>query len=327
MRTAIVCALAGAIATVAIAAGVAAAGPGASNGVIAFSRFNPALEDTQVYVVDPDGSHERLVQGPDQVGEIPTWFPDGSLIATAGASGVPGGGSRLINPDTGAYRNVDGTIPDLFNPCDSPSPDGSLLLCETFSQDGSQNGIHTIRTSTGAGLRQVTSNPGGDDVPEAWSPDGRRILFQRFEANGTYDGVMIVNVDGTALKVVLPPTTSANCCQFSWSATRNEILFTRHVTPDFHSSIWAMRPDGSGLRQVNVQPGYLCGGRNADPSAQGCPQAAWSPDGRKIVFSRGQNVDLDGQLYVANADGTGAVQITQTAGAQSPSWGTHPLYR
>jgi hypothetical protein len=45
------------------------------------------------------------------------------------------------------------------------------------------------------------------------------------------------------------------------------------------------------------------------------------------VFSRGQNVDLDGQLYVANADGTGAVQITQTAGAQSPSWGTHPLYR
>lgn len=327
MRTAVVCTLAGTIATVALVAGVAAAGSTATNGVIAFGRFNPALEDTQVYVVNPDGSHMRALQGPDATGELPTWFPDGALIATGGASGVPGGGSRFIDPDNGSFRNVDGTDPSLFNPCDSPSPDGSLLLCETFGHDGRANGIHTIRTSNGGDLRQVTSNPGGDDVPEAWSPDGKQILFQRFEANGTYDGVMLVGLDGTGLKVVLPPSVSANCCSFSWSAARNEILFTRHVTPDVHSSIWAMRPDGTGLRQIDVQPANTCGGPNSDPSAQGCPQAAWSPDGKKIAFSRGQNVDLDGELYVVNADGTGLTQITNAPGSQEPSWGTHPLYR
>jgi Tol biopolymer transport system component len=313
-------------------AGAATATSGATasataNGMIAFGRFNPDLEDTQVYVINPDGSHERLVQGADETGECPTWFPDGSLIATCGAPDRPGGGSRFINPDTGAFRDVDGTYPDLFNPCGNPSPDGSLLLCETFSQDGSENGIHTIRTSTGGDLRQVTSNPGGDDVPEAWSPDGEWILFQRFEASGAYDGVFLVRRDGSGLKLILPSTTSANCCQFSWSSVRNEILFTRHVTPDFHSSIWAMRPDGSDLHQVNIQPSWLCGGANADPSAAGCPQADWSPDGTKIVFARGQNVDVDGELWVAAADGSDAVQITHSPGAQSPDWGTHPLAR
>jgi Tol biopolymer transport system component len=298
-----------------------------ANGMIAFARFNADLGDTQVYVINPDGSHQRLLQGPDQTGECPTWFPDGSLIATCGSPARPGGGSRLINPDTGAFRDIDGTYPDLFNPCSNPSPDGSLLLCETFALDGSQNGIHTIRTSDGGDLRQVTSNPGGDDVPEAWSPDGEWILFQRYEASGAYDGVFLVRLNGSGMKLILPPTISANCCQFSWSAVRNEILFTRHVTPDFHSSIWAMRSDGSDLHQINVQPSWLCGGPNSDPGAAGCPQADWSPDGTRIVFSRGINVDLDGELWVANADGSDAVQITHAPGAQSPDWGTHPVAR
>ncbi len=298
----------------------------ATNGMITFARFNADLGDTQVYVINPDGSHERLVQGQDATGEMPIWFPDGSLIATGG-SPLPGGGSRIINPDTGAFRIVDGTTPDLFNPCDFPSPDASLLLCETFSPDGSQNGIHTIRYPSGGDLHQVTSNPGGDDVPEAWSPDGEWILFQHFEASGAYDGVFVIRPDGTGRRLVLPPSVSANCCAFSWSAALNEILFTRHVTPDFHSSIWAMRPDGSELHQINIQPSWLCGGANADPGAAGCPQAAWSPDGTKIVFARGLNVDVDGELWVANADGSDAVQITHSPGAQSPNWTTHPLAR
>jgi Tol biopolymer transport system component len=215
---------------------------------------------------------------------------------------LPGGGSRIINPDDETFRDIDGQYPGLFNPCGSPSPDGTLLLCETFSDDGSQNGIHTIRSSDGSGLTQITSNPGGDDVPGSWSANGKRIVFQRF-GPGSYEGVFVVNVNGTGLKRILPPTVSANCCTFNWSP---------------HS-------DGSGLRPLTVPPSSGCGGPNADPAAIGCLEPAWSPDGMKIAFAGGLDLDTDGEIYVVNVDGTGLTQVTHTGGSQSPDWGTHPV--
>jgi TolB protein len=305
-----------------VAAVPAAAKQPGTNGQITFARFNPALGDTQVYVVNPDGAHERLVQAPTDTGEVPRWFPDGAHIATC--CSMPGGGSRIINPDDGTFRDIDGQDPTLFNPCGSPSPDGTLLLCETFSEDGSQNGIHTIRSSDGGGFQQITSIPGGDDVPGSWSPNGKRIVFQRFGPN-SYEGVFVVNLNGTGLKRILPPTMQANCCTFNWSPQGNDIAFSRHVTPDVHSSLWVVHSDGTGLRPVNVQPSSACGGANSDPSADGCLQPAWSPDGTKIAFAKGQNLDVDGNIYIVNPDGTGLTQVTHTGGSQSPDWGIHPL--
>src|SRR5262249_31990245 len=83
----------------AMAATPAAASPRLSNGQLAFGRFNPALDDTQVYVVNPDGTGQRLVQAPTDTGEIPVWFPDGAHLTTC--CDQPGGGSRIINPDNG----------------------------------------------------------------------------------------------------------------------------------------------------------------------------------------------------------------------------------
>jgi TolB protein len=306
----------------AMAATPVAASPTHANGQIAFARNNPALGDTQVYVVNPDGTGERLVQAPTDTGEVPQWFPDGAHIATC--CDLPGGGARIINPDDGTFRDIDGQYPGLFNPCGSPSPDGTLLFCETFSDDGSQNGIHTIRSSDGGGLTRITSNPGGDDVPESWSPNGQRIVFQRFSASGDYEGVFIVHLNGTGLKRILPPTVSANCCSFDWSPQGNELVFSRHVTPDVHSSLWVVHSDGTGLHEINVQPSSACGGLNADPSAEGCVQPGWSPDGTQIVFSKGHSTDVDAAIYTVNVDGTGLTKVSSGGGDGTPDWGTHP---
>jgi Tol biopolymer transport system component len=314
--------LIGLLAIAAITAG-AAARPLGTNGQLTFARVNPALGDTQAYVVNPDGTGERLIQGPTAVGEVPRWFSDGAHIATCCDS--PGGGSRIINPDDGTFRDVDGQFPGLFNPCGSPSPDGTLLLCETFSDDGSQNGIHTIRSADGGGFTQITSNPGGDDVPGSWSPNGSRIVFQRNDPDGNPEGLFVVNANGSGLKRILPPTVSANCCTFNWSPQGNEIAFSRHATPDVHSSLWVVHSDGSGLRPLPVPSGSGCGGANSDAAAIGCLEPAWSPDGRKVAFAGGLDLDTDGEIYTMNLDGTGLRQVTHTGGSQSPDWGTHPL--
>jgi Tol biopolymer transport system component len=304
----------------AVAAVSAAAAPRGSNGQITFARFNADLGDTQVYVVNPDGTGQRFVQGPTDVGEFPRWFPDGAHIATC--CDLPGGGSRIINPDDKTFRDIDGQYPGLFNPCGLPSPDGTLLLCETFSEDGSQNGIHTIRSSDGGGLTQVTSNPGGDDLPADWSPNGKRIVFGRFGLDG-FEGLFVVNTNGTGLKQILPADVDVSSFG-SWSPQGNEIVFSQHLTPDVHSSIWVVHSDGSGLHEINVQPASACGGANADPDAQGCNQPTWSPDGTKIAFIRSHMNIVDGEVYTVDRDGTGLTQVTHAPGVDSVDWGTHP---
>jgi len=314
-----------AFATVVIASTAmpAAAKPPGTNGQITFARFNPDLGDTQVYVVNPDGTGQRLVQAPTDTGECPKWFADGAHIALCGS---PVGLSRIINPDDGTFRDVGVQDPNLFNPCGLPSPDGTLLLCETFSADGSQNGIHVVRSSDGGGLRQITSNPGGDDVPGDWSPNGKRIVFQRHNANGDSEGLFVVNVNGTGLKQITP-ATFGQTSDGSWSPQGNEIVFSRHVTPDVHSSIWVVHADGTGLHEINVQPSSACGGLNADPSAEGCVQPGWSPDGTQIVFSKGHSTEVDAAIYTVNVDGTGLTKVSSGGGDGTPDWGTHPLVR
>ena len=299
----------------------AGASPRGINGQIAFARFNPLLGDTQVYVVNPDGTGQRLVQGPTDTGEGPTWFPDGAHIATGGSSF--GGASTIINPDDGTFRIVPDLNQGLFNPCGIPSPDGALLLCETGSSDGSQNGIHTIRSSDGGGLTQITSNPGGDDVPGDWSPNGKRIVFQRYDSNGNSEGLFVVNTNGTGLKQITPADFSDLSSSGRWSPQGNEIVFSVHLTPDVHSSLWVVHADGTGLPEINVQPASACGGRNDDPTAQGCNSPTWSPDGTKIAFVKGLSNDVDGEIYTLNADGTDLTQITNAPGSGSPDWGTH----
>jgi Tol biopolymer transport system component len=301
----------------AVAALPAGARPPGANGQITFARFNPDLGDTQVYVVNPDGTGQRLVQAPTATAEGPTWFPDGAHIAACCV--FPAGGSRIINPDDGTFRDIDGQYPGLFNPCTNPSPDGALLLCETFSEDGSQNGIHTIRTSDGGGLTPITSVPGGDDIPGDWSPNGKRIVFLRT----TVDALFVVNTNGTGLKQITPAGLDFSSFG-SWSPQGNEIVFSQHVTPDVHSSIWVVHTDGTGLHEINVQPASACGGANADPTAKGCNEPTWSPDGRKIAFVRSFHNDVDGEIYTVNADGTGLTQLTNAPGSGSPDWGTHP---
>ena len=307
------------VALAAVAAVSAAAAPRGVNGQITFARFNPDLGDTQVYVVNPDGTGQRRVLGPTDTGECPMWFSDGAHIATCGSPALPGGGSRIINPDDGTFRDIGGQDPALFNPCGIPSPDGTRLLCETFSEDGSQNGIHTIRTSDGGGLTQITSVPGGDDIPGDWSPNGKRIVFLRT----TVDALFVINTNGTGLKQITPAGLDFSSFG-SWSPQGNEIVFSQHVTPDVHSSLWVVHSDGTGLHEIHVQPASACGGLNADPNALGCNEPVWSPDGSEFALTRSHNNDVDGEIFTVNVDGTGLTQVTHAPGSGSPDWGTHP---
>ncbi len=124
------------------------------------------------------------------------------------------------------------------------------------------------------------------------------------------------NADGSNLRN-LTPNTKGYDAEATVCAKDGAILFTSDRTGDLE--LWRMDPDGKNLKQLTDQPGYDGG-------------AFFSADCSKIVWrsSRPTGKDLEeykallGQklvkptrmdLYVANADGTDARQVTYLPGA------------
>ena len=85
----------------------------------------------------------------------------------------------------------------------------------------------------------------------------------------------------------------------------------RKVAYEHAYGIWVMNPDGTGQRRVSD-------GTISSAFTDGDP--AWSPDGRRIVFSRYRAGDSD--LWSANLDGTGQKNLTGTPDydEEDPAW-------
>lgn len=288
------------------------------NGQIVFGRYDPLVDDTVLYTVNPDGTHERQVL-PFPL-ECPRWSPDGSRIATCGNHLF--GATAIIDPDNGTFRAIPMPLPDtLFTACPAWSPDARRLVCESFGfSDPDLNGLYTIRVSDGRDLRRMTSNPGGDDLPGDYSPNGRRFVFARVGASGTSAALFVAKVNGSGAKQITPAVPEGD--GGSWSPRGNEIVFARRVTPDQHFGIWLVHPNGSGLHELHVR-GARCGGPISDPTTSGCASPSWSPDGEEIVFS--QNSTTGRNLFTVNANGTHLTQITHGGEDEVPDWGIHPL--
>ena len=99
------------------------------------------------------------------------------------------------------------------------------------------------------------------------------------------------------------------------TAANGLVVFQAYV--GYTSQLFTIKPDGSGLKQITKIP--------FKEDTPGAEQADWSPDGTKIVFAKGQNGDVDANIYTVNIDGSGLTQVTHTGGSQSPDWGVHPI--
>jgi Tol biopolymer transport system component len=267
------------------------------NGKLAFGRYDPAVGDLLLFTVNPDGSDLKQIE-PFPV-QCPHWSPDGTRIATCGA---PNGGATLIvNLVTGVDREIPMPDPTLFTACFVWTPDGGRLACESFSDDGARNGIYTIRVSDGRGLRQLTSVPGGDDIPCDYSPDGSRLLLSRFDPaqkDGRNQAMFVVGADGRGLTRITPwgnddfPTPRGGRCG-GWSPDGRWIVYTNG------GRLYLLHPDGSGLRQVRIQTGT---------SSYYAFDVTWSPDGSRIALT--MNATGSNDIYTLRLDGTDLVHAT-----------------
>jgi TolB protein len=324
-----------AIALLLTVAALPAAANSAVNGQIAFGRLDPLLGDTVPYAINPDGTHEQ--QMIHQALEAPQYSPDSTLVSGCCTQTEQShSATTILDPDSHTVvRMLPQPDPGALDAyCGRWSADGARVACETFGvDDSSRNGIYTIRSSDGGGLKRVTSDPddpyGGDDHPGDFSPDGRRLALTRYSSD-CFGCVYVVNANGTGLHRVTPDGLGVVSSEVSWSPKGNTLLFSAHRTSAVHSTLWTVHADGSDLHEIDVAVGpgqFECGAANSDPAAGGCFGPSWSPDGKKIVFVRGD--DGKGEnIFTVNPDGSGLFQITNGGSDdynEAPDWGTHPL--
>jgi Tol biopolymer transport system component len=137
------------------------------------------------------------------------------------------------------------------------------------------------------------------------SPDGSWIAFDGAspgkEVFQDFD-VQIVRTNGSARRT-LAGTTTANELDAQWSSDGETLSFSRWPRSANwrKSSIWTVRRDGKRLRRVGM--GQF---------------ARWSPDGKKLVFDA-PTKGSDGDLFIANIDGTGRRRLTSTPALEQPA--------
>lgn len=298
-----------------------------------------------------DASPRRLspAQGPSGAAawSSPAWSPDGRSIAALrfGSSSA----SLVILPvDGGPEREVTPVLPTRFGLAYTHidwSPDGKTLAFDDTPALSQPLSIFLIDLPSGRKTRltQPEEMIIGDVAPR-FSPDGRKLSFVR-AFHRSYQELFTVPVAGGAPTQLT--TDSRQISAQGWSSVRGTLCFASSRGGEFRiwrvvpgaaptpSSIYAEFPIQFSLarrtsalayavvqndpniwrldfeREPRWQRLIASSGQDASPQ--------FSPDGRRIAFRSDRSGSE--QIWVAAADGSGALQVTRGAGRPSvPRW-------
>jgi TolB protein len=334
-------ALLGALAAFATASAAALATTPGTNGQITFRRYlNDDQTRSAIYTMNADGTNVRQIVKPATGGhdDQPDWSPDGSRLAFTRCPddglcrlmvvNADGSGLRYVTPRCArkfVFPRVPRGCADTANV--SFTPDGQHLLYTRASgrirpfpklqTDQIQHSAVVMVGLDGRGsrvLRRLPAYKGDANFPQM-SPDGRYIFFER--ANGPLgkpafgQAIFVMNADGTGLHRVTPWRLHGGDNP-DWAPDSSRILFRSNLdVADDRSQFYTVRPDGTGLTKLTAFPF----------AKRRLFSASFSPDGRSIVYGQA-DASGRGDLYVMNADGTGAHLVLQDqAWDSAPDWG------
>jgi Tol biopolymer transport system component len=281
------------------------------NGLIAYAHVGNG-DRSQIYSMTQAGAHRHpLTTGHRYSSYDPAYSPSGKRIAFVRATTSPD--IWVMNADGTRKRAL--TMTDGGIEVDPAwSPNGKQIA---FAVEGPtpEQGIWLLQANGKGGRVPLTH---GNDTNPAWSPDGSEIAFQRRDPVTQTDAIFVVPAAGGAATDLTDDPTS-DYLDPAWSPDGNWILLSSDRPDQVQLDLWALN-----LRAVGPGPSFV---RITNTPSRDERDPAWSPDGRKIVYS-GQGSfhgASSSQIYVSNADGSNRHVLTHACGEcawinDGPSW-------
>jgi Tol biopolymer transport system component len=261
----------------------------------------------RMYGMKPDGTSQTRIGDPESRGFFPRYSPDATKIAFVRSvpdANAPAGARQQIFVMDADGTNQVNISNDLMHHQNAPAwfPDGRIAFI-VFPLDFSAGDLW-IMNADGSNQQLIYSSPG---ILGAWypsvSPDGTEIAFND-DRDGD-DEVYVINADGSNLRQLTNNTTQDY--GVNWSPDGSRIAFARERSGTANhgdagnGNVYVMDADGSHQIRLTMH-----GNDDFYP--------IWSPDGSKIVFSRGNGNTKSGErnidVYVMNANGSNIVQLT-----------------
>jgi dipeptidyl aminopeptidase/acylaminoacyl peptidase len=227
-------------------------------------------------------------------------------------------------------------VPSLANP--QLSPDGRQLLYVLAEADWNANRrvSHIWRVAVDGGPPvQMTSNAGGESEPR-WSPDGKSIAF--VARRGDWSQIYLMRSDGGEAKPLTNRATSfphpsafyPRLSAPSWSPDGAFIYFLAFDPKTPEEDARDKAGDDVYVFDENYKHRHLWRISVSDGAEQRITEGSFSildyqlsRDGRKIVFHRAPTPlygDSDqSEVWVMDASGGNATQITRNSGPESPN--------
>ena len=255
---------------------------------------------------------------------MPVWSPKEDMICfVRNFNGKRDREIHVMGSNGKRQKLLDSTL--VFKPSPTWSPRGDkIAFVNKPDWFGLDYRVYTIDPN-GHNKRLLVKALDGAINKISWSPNGRQIVFVYYSRDGTIQELRILNVhtrevDTIDLKMV-DNFKVVGIENAAWAPIGRTIVFSakpKRPVPTvfpFRYGIFLVDPDSDKTQE----PEPLWDTFSAEEQYRK-QRFSWSPDGQRILFSRG-----DGILYVTKLNGGGSTRYFNSA--HSPDWKTPRVWR